>query len=49
MLVLKTLAPEPMHGDGVAVGIEQVRKGVFRVQAGSMCSLPSFRGYNEPD
>jgi transcriptional regulator len=36
MLVLKTLALEPMHGYGVAVRIEQVSKGVFRVNAGSL-------------
>ncbi len=36
MLILKTLAPEPMHGYGVAVRIEQVSKGVFRVNAGSL-------------
>jgi PadR family transcriptional regulator PadR len=36
MLILKTLALEPMHGWGVAVRIEQVSKGVFRVNAGSL-------------
>jgi PadR family transcriptional regulator, regulatory protein PadR len=36
MLILKTLALEPMHGYGVAVRIEQVSKGVFRVNAGSL-------------
>ena len=36
MLVLKTLALEPMHGYGVAVRIEQISKGVFRVSAGSL-------------
>lgn len=36
MLVLKTLALEPMHGYGVAVRIEQISKGVFRVNAGSL-------------
>lgn len=29
MLILKTLALEPMHGYGVAVRIEQMSKGVF--------------------
>jgi PadR family transcriptional regulator, regulatory protein PadR len=36
MLVLKTLALQPMHGYGVAVRIEQVSGGVFRVNAGSL-------------
>jgi len=36
MLILKTLALEPMHGYGIAVRIEQISKGVFRVNAGSL-------------
>lgn len=36
MLILKTLALEPMHGYGVAARIEQISKGVFRVNAGSL-------------
>jgi transcriptional regulator len=36
MLILKTLAPEPMHGYGIAQRIEQISKGVFRVNAGSL-------------
>jgi PadR family transcriptional regulator, regulatory protein PadR len=36
MLILKTLALEPMHGWGVAVRIEQMSRGVFRVNAGSL-------------
>lgn len=36
MLILKTLALEPMHGYGVAVRIEQISRGVFRVNAGSL-------------
>jgi PadR family transcriptional regulator, regulatory protein PadR len=36
MLILKTLALEPMHGYGVSVRIEQISKGVFRVNAGSL-------------
>jgi PadR family transcriptional regulator, regulatory protein PadR len=36
MLILKTLALEPMHGWGVAVRIEQISGGVFRVNAGSL-------------
>jgi len=40
MLVLKTLALEPMHGYGVALRIEQISKGVFRVNPGSL--LPAL-------
>src|SRR5437016_447703 len=36
MLILKTLALEPMHGYGIGVRIEQMSKGVFRVNAGSL-------------
>ena len=36
MLVLKTLALEPMHGHGISVRIEQMSKGVFRPNAGSL-------------
>ena len=36
MLVLKTLALEPMHGYGIAVRLEQMSKGVFRLNAGSL-------------
>ena len=36
MLILKTLSLEPMHGYGVAQRIEQVSRGVFRVNAGSL-------------
>ena len=36
MLILKTLALEPMHGYGIAVRIEQISNGVFRVNAGSL-------------
>jgi PadR family transcriptional regulator PadR len=41
MLILKTLALEPMHGYGVGIRIEQVSKGVFQVNAGSL--FPAFR------
>ena len=40
MLVLKTLALEPMHGYGIALRIEQVSAGVFRVNPGSL--LPAL-------
>jgi len=36
MLILKTLALETMHGYGIAQRIEQISKGVFRVNAGSL-------------
>lgn len=39
VLILKTLALEPMHGWGVAVRIEQIRKGVFRVNDASLSHL----------
>ena len=36
MLILKTLALQPMHGYGITVRLEQVSSGVFRVNAGSL-------------
>ncbi len=41
MLILKTLALDPLHGYGIALRIEQISKGVFRVNAGSL--FPAFR------
>ena len=41
MLILKTLALEPMHGYGIGVRIEQISKGVFQVNAGSL--FPALR------
>ena len=41
MLILKTLALEPMHGYGVAVRIEQVSKDVLRINQGSL--YPALR------
>jgi PadR family transcriptional regulator, regulatory protein PadR len=41
MLILKTLALEPMHGYGIGVRLEQISKGVFRVNAGSL--FPALR------
>jgi PadR family transcriptional regulator PadR len=41
MLIMKTLALEPMHGYGIGVRIEQISKGVFQVNAGSL--FPAFR------
>ena len=40
MLVLKTLALEPMHGYGIALRIEQISAGAFRVNPGSL--LPAL-------
>jgi transcriptional regulator len=40
MLILKTLALEPMHGYGVGLRIEQISGGIFRVNAGSL--LPAL-------
>ncbi len=36
MLILKTLALESMHGYGITVRIEQISKGVFQLNAGSL-------------
>ena len=36
MLILKTLSLEPMHGFGIARRIEQISKGVFKVNPGSL-------------
>jgi PadR family transcriptional regulator PadR len=41
MLILKTLALEPMHGYGIGVRLEQISRGVFNVNAGSL--FPAFR------
>lgn len=41
MLILRTLALEPMHGYGVGVRLEQMSQGVFRVNAGSL--FPGLR------
>ena len=40
MLVLKTLALEPMHGYGLALRIEQISGGIFKVNPGSL--LPAL-------
>src|SRR5262245_36681282 len=36
MLILKTLSLEPMHGFGISRRIEQISKGVFKVNPGSL-------------
>jgi PadR family transcriptional regulator PadR len=40
MLILKTLALTPMHGYGIALRIEQISDGAFRVNPGSL--LPAL-------
>jgi len=41
MLILKTLALEPLHGYGIGVRIEQISEGIFQVNAGSL--FPALR------
>jgi transcriptional regulator len=41
MLILRTLSLEPMHGYGIGVRLEQISKGVFQVNAGSL--FPALR------
>jgi PadR family transcriptional regulator, regulatory protein PadR len=41
MLILKTLELEPLHGYGIGQRIEQVSRGVFKVNPGSL--FPAFR------
>lgn len=41
MLILRTLELQPMHGWGIATRIEQISKGVFQVNPGSL--FPAFR------
>jgi PadR family transcriptional regulator, regulatory protein PadR len=41
MLILKTLALEPLHGYGIGVRLAQISKGVFQVNAGSL--FPALR------
>jgi len=41
MLILKTIALEPMHAHGIGQRIEQISKGVFQVNPGSL--FPAFK------
>jgi transcriptional regulator len=41
MLILKTLALEPMHGYGVGTRLAQISRGVFQVNGGSL--FPALR------
>jgi len=36
LLILKTLSLEPLHGFGIATRIEQISRGVFKVNPGSL-------------
>ena len=36
MLILRTVALEPMHGYGIGIRLEQISQGVFKVNAGSL-------------
>jgi transcriptional regulator len=36
MLILKTLSLAPLHGFGIARRVEQMSRGVFKVNAGSL-------------
>src|SRR5437762_13887155 len=36
MLILKTLSLQPLHGCGIARRIEQISRGVFKVNSGSL-------------
>lgn len=41
MLILNTLALEPLHAYGIGVRLEQISKDAFRINAGSL--FPAFR------
>jgi PadR family transcriptional regulator PadR len=47
MLILKTLALEPLHGWGIAQRIQQMSGGVFAVNPGSL--FPAFRRLERAD
>lgn len=36
MLILKTVSLEPMHGFGIGRRVEQISKGVFKINPGSL-------------
>ena len=36
MLILKTLSLEPLHGFGISRRVEQITRGVFKVNPGSL-------------
>jgi PadR family transcriptional regulator, regulatory protein PadR len=41
MLIMKIVALEPIHGFGIGVRLEQISRGVFQVNAGSL--FPALR------
>ncbi|MGD8895675.1 MAG: PadR family transcriptional regulator [Acidobacteriota bacterium] len=41
MLILKTLTLEPLHGFGITIRIEQMSRGLFRVNPGTL--FPSLK------
>ncbi|HEY1306360.1 MAG TPA: PadR family transcriptional regulator [Vicinamibacterales bacterium] len=41
MLILKTLSLEPMHGFGIGRRVEQISRGVFKVNPGSLLTALS--------
>jgi transcriptional regulator len=45
MLILKTLSLEPMHGFGIARRVEQVTRGVFKVNPGSLLTALQRAGW----
>ncbi len=47
LLVLKALAPGPLHGLGVSHRIEQITKGTFQVKPGSL--FPALHRMEEAD
>ena len=47
MLILKTLVLEPLHGWGISQRIQQLSRGVFEVNPGSL--FPAFRRLERAD
>jgi len=45
MLILKTLSLQPMHGYGIARRIEQISRGVFKVNPGSLLTALQRAGW----
>ena len=41
LLILKTLSLEPLHGFGIARRVEQISRGVFKVNPGSLLNALS--------
>jgi PadR family transcriptional regulator PadR len=41
LLILKTLSLEPLHGFGIARRVEQISRGVFKVNPGSLLTALS--------